>query len=344
MCSALNEPDISFVMPVLHEERHVIRAMESVVNQRGVGDWELIALLGQSADRTDELVAEFAANHPQVVMVRNPENAISAAMNLGVAQARFPTVVRVDAHAELPADYTATMAAALRDSGAANVGGRMRAAGVTPFEKAVARAYNSRVGLGGGVFHVGGPAGPAESAYLGVFERDAVIGVGGYDETLSRGEDWELNLRLRRSGREVWFVPEVEVIYRPRSTLRALARQFHASGRWRGELIRRAPGATPLRHLLPLVLVIALAASVLLAASAAIIGGAVGGLLGWLALVTPAAYVPSVVASAVLTRGLEPKSRGWLAVVLPTMHVSWGMGCLVSLIVPSRGKNAHSGR
>ncbi len=50
---------------------------------------------------------------------------------------------------------------------AANVGGVMRADGRTPFQRAVARAYNSPVGLGGGAYHGGAEEGEAESAYLG---------------------------------------------------------------------------------------------------------------------------------------------------------------------------------
>ena len=77
----------------------------------------------------------------------------------------------------------------------------MRAEGRTPFEKAVALAYGSRVGLGGTPHHVGGQEGPAETAYLGVFRRDRLFAVGLFDEGIKRGQDWELNRRLRDHGR-----------------------------------------------------------------------------------------------------------------------------------------------
>lgn len=41
----------------------------------------------------------------------------------------------------------------LERTGSANVGGVMHAEGRTPFQKAVARLYNSPVGLGGGAYH-----------------------------------------------------------------------------------------------------------------------------------------------------------------------------------------------
>ena len=39
-----------------------------------------------------------------------------------------------------------------------------------------------------------------------------------------RAQDWEMNLRIRRTGGRVWFQPKLRVSYRPRSTVRALGR------------------------------------------------------------------------------------------------------------------------
>jgi succinoglycan biosynthesis protein ExoA len=72
----------------------------------------------------------------------------------------------------LPPDYVRRAVTVLEETGAANVGGVMNAVGETDFERAVARAYTSRVGIGGAQFHVGGDEGPADSVYLGVFRRD----------------------------------------------------------------------------------------------------------------------------------------------------------------------------
>ena len=87
-------------------------------------------------------------------------------MNIAIRASRYPTIVRVDAHSELEPGYTRRALQTLTRVGAANVGGVMRADGRTPFQRAVARAYNSRIGLGGGAYHGGADEGDAESAYL----------------------------------------------------------------------------------------------------------------------------------------------------------------------------------
>ncbi len=140
----------------------------------------------------------------------------------------------------------------------------MLARGENAFQSAVARAYNSALGLGGGDYHdVNAPAGPNESAYLGVFRADALAAVGGYNESLRRGEDWELNHRLIESGRTVWLDPALRVTYRPRNSWPALARQFWATGVWRGELVRRLGGRNPIRFFAPPGLVVTAAAALL---------------------------------------------------------------------------------
>ena len=181
------------------------------------------------------------------------------ALNLAIAAARHDILVRVDGHGELGERYIARAVELLAETGAANVGGVMEARGRTPFEQAVAFVYTSRYGLGGAAFHQGDvPAGPADTVFLGVFDKAEVQAVGGFDETMFRAQDWELNYRLRQSGRLVWFSPELRVTYRPRSTLKALIKQMYDTGKWRREVVRRHPDTASVRYLAPPAAVVAI--------------------------------------------------------------------------------------
>ncbi|MDN4480447.1 glycosyltransferase family 2 protein [Demequina muriae] len=335
---------VSYVVPVLNEERYVRATVESILAQEGVTDPEIFLVRGASTDGTNAIIDELAARHPEITVIENPRNGISIAMNLGFEAATRDVVVRVDAHSVLPPSYTRIMVAALHESGAINAGGRMKAEGLTPFQRAVAWAYNSRAGLGGGIYHVGGEPGPAESAYLGVFRRNAVLKVGGFDESLSRGEDWELNQRLRADGGEVWFVPEIEVVYRPRSTVRTLSRQFLASGRWRGELMRRMPGRVSLRYLVPPVFVLGLAAALIAAVVSPALSGAARVVALVIAIAPVSAYALWVAAAALAPGDLDRSARLRLFAVIPLTQVSWGAGCLLGLVSPRRGLSGFHGR
>jgi succinoglycan biosynthesis protein ExoA len=318
-------PGVSYVMPILNEEDYVASAVASVLAQDYAGPTEVVLALGPSRDRTDAVVADLARTDARIRTVPNPRADIPVGLNAAIRAANYPIIVRVDAHAELPPGYTRRAIATLDRTGAANVGGIMVARGESGFQSAVARAYNSSLGLGGGDYHdADAPAGPNESAYLGVFRADALAAVGGYNESLRRGEDWELNHRLIESGRLVWLDPALQVIYRPRSSWAALARQFWATGIWRGELVRRLRQRNSPRFFAPPGLVLTAAAALL--PIRRVRRPATAGLLVYWA----------TVGSAAVREYETPRERLRYALVLVTMHLAWGSGFLVGVVRGAR--------
>ncbi|GAA0419558.1 glycosyltransferase family 2 protein [Leifsonia naganoensis] len=338
-------PGVSYVMPVLNEATHVRAAVDSLLDQDYAGPIEVTVALGPSIDGTTELVAELAAVDGRIRIVDNVVGSTPAGLNLAIRESQYPIVVRVDAHSVLPADYTRIAVETILETGADNVGGLMDAQGTTDFERAVARAYGSRVGLGGTKLHVGGDAGPAETVYLGVFRRDRLLEVGLFDEEIKRGQDWELNRRIRAAGGTVWFTPRLTVTYRPRPNLYRLGRQFFSTGIWRGELARRYPASNGLRYFAPPIMVLGVALGTLLG-----IAGIVQAVLGaapWLlwGFAAPAFYVLIDVVSALLwgrRDGFRPFL--WFLVVLPCIHFCWGIGFVLGYLSLTRNITAHTGR
>jgi succinoglycan biosynthesis protein ExoA len=195
----------------------------------------------------------------------------------------------------------------------------MAAEGVTAFEQAVARAMTSWLGVGYARFHLGGEAGPADTVYLGVFRRAMLERVGGYDETLRRAQDWELNYRIRRAGGTVWFTPRMQVTYRPRPDLLSLARQQFRTGQWRRAVMRQHRDTVNLRYLAP--------PAALLGVVGGVAFGAAGVPAAW---ILPGGYAAVVVAGSALTgRGQPWPVRVRLPLVYATMHLAWGWGFLV---------------
>ncbi|ANJ26601.1 glycosyltransferase family 2 protein [Agromyces aureus] len=336
---------VSYVMPVLNDASHVRQAVESILAQDYEGPVEVLIALGPSIDGTSELVADLAERDPRVRVLDNEVGSTPAGLNLGIRAAVHPVVVRVDSHSMLPTDYTRIAVDVLERTGADNVGGIMDAQGETPFQQAVALAYTTKVGLGGSSFHVGGQAGPVDTVYLGVFRREALLRVGLFDERIKRGQDWELNRRLRADGGVVWFTPELAVTYRPRATLERLARQMFSTGLWRGELARSFPGTSGIRYFVPPVMVVG------------VLVGFVLGLIGlvqvaigatpWLLLgfIVPVVYLLFVIlATLVYARGHGLRTALWFLVVLPCIHVSWGAGFVPGYLALTSNIAQHTGR
>ncbi|MDH6180443.1 succinoglycan biosynthesis protein ExoA [Microbacteriaceae bacterium SG_E_30_P1] len=333
-------PGVSYVMPVLNEVDHIEAAVLSLTSQDYTGPSEIVIALGPSVDGTDDVISRLSAADPRIRSIRNEAGSTPSGLNVAIRASSYPVVIRVDAHSVLPPDYARVAVETLLATGADNVGGIMKAVGRTAFEKAVAHAYGSPEGLGGTQHHVGGQAGPAETAYLGVFRRDRLLEVGLFDEDIKRGQDWELNRRLRATGGTVWFTPALEVEYRPRSSLRRLIRQFVATGIWRGELARRFGSANSLRYFVPPLAVIGILAGLVLG----IVGSATG--IWWFqcAYLAPAAYLVLVIVAAVRAARHGLGTAAWYLVVLPCIHFAWGTGFLLGFLGITKNIKQYTGR
>lgn len=310
-CTASTEQlrDVSFVMPVQNEENFLVAAVESVLSQQTPGKSQIVLVLGQSSDRTDNIAARLAKKHSEITIVLSPTGSTPDSLNLGIAACKFDCIIRVDGHCSLPSGYASLAIEILNASKAANVGGKMAAKGRSNFQRAVALAYNNWFGLGGGKFHIGGTAGPAESVYLGCYNKKIMDSIGWFSKKYKRGQDWELNYRIRQAGHQVWFDPRLSVDYFPRENVRDLSRQFYSTGLWRGRLTIASPGRSNLRYWTPSLMVISTA------------------------LLFPLlAYLVAILVIAVYQMRKQPRTGMWLFTILPVIHTTFGIGFLAGML------------
>ena len=310
--------EISVILPVLNEEKYLADAVNAILAQQYDGKIEVILAIGPSQDRTLEIAQQLHMNDPRVVIVDNPSGRTAAGLNLAIASSQYSVIVRVDGHSNIPNNYCNLVSEILESTGAVNVGGVMAAEGRSLFERSVALAMRSPLGVGASRFHTGGGAGEVDTVYLGAFRKEALLAVGGFDERFTRAQDWELNFRLRQAGGVVYFDPRLVVTYRPRSTIKALAKQFFEYGRWRRVVSRRHQGTINYRYLAPPFTVVATTLSLLL------------GLL-----ISPVLFIPALTYAVfiLIASGIIGKSMGeilCLPTILLTMHISWGLGFLTS--------------
>lgn len=321
-----SEPEgVSVILPVLNEERYLENTVKAILSQDYLGLMEVVLAIGPSRDRTAEVAKLLRSKDSRVVLIDNPSGRTAAGLNRAISASKYPVIVRVDGHAEIAPNYISYAVELLNRTGAVNVGGMMAAVGITSFEKAVARAMRSALGVGAARFHTGGQAGPSDTVYLGVFKREALVKAGGFDERFTRAQDWELNYRLRNQGGIVFFDPQLEVTYRPRPTLRALMKQYFEYGRWRRVVSRRHKGTVNLRYLAPPFALLGTAFSLIMTAA-----------LSSFWIIPAAVYFFFLVfASIIIGRGVGEIFR--LPIILFTMHMSWGAGFITSpkKLVPS---------
>ncbi len=320
---------VSVILPILNEEAYLREAVSSILSQDYQGPFEIVLAIGPSRDRTREIADQLHREDGRVIVVDNPSGRTAAGLNAALRASQGSVIVRVDGHSELPSNYISLAVELLDTTGAVNVGGLMAAEGVTPFEQAVAAAMRSPLGVGASRFHTGGGAGEVDTVYLGSFRRDALLAIGGFDEEFTRAQDWELNHRLRERGGKIYFDPRLYVTYRPRSSVRALAKQYFEYGRWRRVVSRLHPGTINYRYLAPPLAVLGFTSSAILGA-----------------IIHPILFIPAwiylfflVIAAGKIGKNIL--QCVYLLAVIPTMHFAWGTGFLTSprSLVPAKRAN-----
>ena len=309
-------PSVSVVMPVRNEATHISEAVDAILAQKYEGDLDIWIAVAPSDDATERLVAELARGHNNLYWVRNGAGITPVGLNAAISASSGRVIVRVDGHAKLCDGYISRAVRTMVRTGAANVGGRQFAVGVTGFEKAVAAVMMSAIGSGGAEYRVGETEKAVDTVFLGVFDRRAGDEVGWFDESLIRNQDYELNIRLRDAGGLVWFDPNLFVEYRPRSSLRAVGRQYFDYGLYKAKVLRLHRSSWKIRQVLPPVTLSMLALSLVV------------GVWFMPAFFVTLAYFVAV--SAGVRGSVVTRARALL--IAPVMHFSWSFGLLTGLL------------
>ena len=312
----MTDPSVTVAIPVLNEERHIESCLAAIEAQTYPHVIEVLVVDGGSADRTRELASRF----PAVRVLDNPARRQAPGLNLALNQARGEIFVRVDGHCRIAEDYVERCVNALKETGAAMTGGAISASPSGGFQRTVAAAMESPLGVGTARFHRP-HASPewVDTVYLGASPTATLRRVGGYASDYTANEDAELAWRLRREG-GVWFDPQIRSQYEPRATPTQLARQYFNYGRGRIRTACRHPRSLSMRQL-----------------------AAPGLLLG---LVSPWRKVVAIAYAGVLVgAGFGSRRRSWrVAVQVPLavmeMHAAWGLGFLTGLPEAIRRRSA----
>ncbi len=305
-------PSVSVVIPVCDGADGLRTLLPTILDQEYAGSLDILVADGSTNDKVSVLVRQY----PMVRFVSNPERIVSTGINRALAVSTAEVVVRCDAHTRLRPDYIRRAVETLRRTGAANVGGQQCAVSESFLGGAIAIAQQITLGVGNSRHRIGGGEGPTDTVYLGIFRREALEAVGGFDPTLVRNQDYVVNWNLRQRGETVWFDPEIKVAYQPRQSIRELAKQYFDYGRWKRVVIRRYPTSIRPRHVATPLLTLGLGVSVV---------GAWAGVP--LLLAFPFIYLLILVGEAVRVGVSRSTSAAvLLPLVLPIMHLAWGVG------------------
>lgn len=269
---------VSVVIPILNEEKYIRGLLDSLLCQDyDKSKLEIILVDGNSQDNTVGIINEYIQKYGVFKLYKNPQRTVQHALNIGMRAASGKYIVRMDAHATYADDYISKCVEYLKKTDAVNVGGPMIAQGKTPVQRAVAAAYHSPFALGGGKFHIEGYEGYADTVFLGAFKKETMEELDYYDPNLPRSEDDDLNFRIQEKGYKVYITPEIKSVYYPRSSYKALFKQYFEYGEWKVAVIKKHHRPARLSHLVPCAFVLFLVLGLI---ACALVQGLAGGIAG----------------------------------------------------------------
>jgi succinoglycan biosynthesis protein ExoA len=313
-------PGVTVLIPMRNEEDYIGPCLESLLQCDYPADLlEILVLDGMSDDRSREVVEEVSKRFPFVRLLENPGRIVSTGLNVGIAEAAHPVIVRADAHAEYDRNYIRKSVELLMTEDAAVVGGLQSARGYNYFTGALAAALASRFAAGGARYRLSDRTEYVDTVFLGAWWRESLVAIGGFHEEWVVNQDYELNARFRRHGQKVLLSPEIKSSYFPRNGMKPLMRQQYRYGFWRARTMLAHPWSVRLRQLAAPALIVGLGASLVALPFSPIP-----------LLATAGAYTgANLLASALTAARSSPKFFPILPIIFAAIHLSWGTGfCL----------------
>jgi len=341
-----NTMKISVVIPCRNEKRHICEFLDSLMNQSLDRDWEIEILVadGLSDDGTRKVLTDYMLKAPSVRMIDNPGRIVSTGLNAAIAASTGEIIIRMDAHTVYAKDYIFQCVKLLQASRADNVGGPWVAVGKGHMGRAIAAAFQSPFCAGGGKSHDPSYEGEVDTVYLGCWRRSAFERFGLFDPGLVRNQDDEFNFRIRRGGGRILQSPKIQSSYTPRSSIRALFRQYLQYGFWKVFVMRKHRGVASWRHLVPALFVSSVLAELLLLSLSAVFDWTgLAMLSGSVLFAELLVYSLACVFSALRFAGsIEVPALVSIPVVIAVHHISYGLGFLMGLLQPLRSSADRS--
>jgi glycosyltransferase involved in cell wall biosynthesis len=333
------DPFVTVIMPIRNESEFIQHSLGAVLAQEYPADrLEILVVDGMSNDGTRGLVREMLTEYLSARLIDNPRFIAAAALNIGIAEAKGEAVVRVDGHTIIAPDYVRRCVDVLVGTEADCVGGLMNAEGNTAFGEAIALATSTTFGVGDSHFHYAAQPQEAETVYLGAWPLKLFASTGFFRENVGCNEDDEFNYRLRANGGHIWLDPSIRSTYYPRSTLRALWRQYFRYGYYKIRVFQEVPGSAQLRHWVPPLFALAVTGGLPVALLLPFLRPLyLGGLLLY-------ALVNLFVSARIAARA------GWrhlfrLPLAFASLHLAYGLGFWVGIVRfgPPWRKERHNG-
>lgn len=321
---------ISLCVIAYNEEKSLKGLFENIKAQTyPKANTQIVLVNNCSTDNTKAMMEEFAnenSDYHSVVVTDCHKHTQAAGWNTAITNADGDVIIRLDAHSTIPSSFLSENAKCIESGEYVCGGGRpTKAMEETPWQMTLLAAEDSLFGSSFASYrHESDRKRYVESVFHGAYRREVFEKVGGFNEELGRTEDNEMHYRIRCAGYKICCDPKIKSYQFIRNGLMKMLKQKYGNGLWVALTLGVCPGCISLFHFAPLVLVMALIISIIMAFFGMTLP----------LLLLAGAYLLldfGITASAFLSRKKYPHFL-FLPVIFLMLHLAYGVGSLVGLI------------
>jgi glycosyltransferase involved in cell wall biosynthesis len=88
--------DISIIVPVYNVEKYLKCCLDSLINQKFEGQYEIICVNDGSTDNSLEILKEYKRNNPKITVINQENRGLGGARNTGIKNAKGKYIIFVD--------------------------------------------------------------------------------------------------------------------------------------------------------------------------------------------------------------------------------------------------------
>ncbi len=249
-------PKVSFLIPLLNEEKTLAQCLDSLLALQYPSEKiEILLAIGNCTDNTRVIADDYAKKHSNIRIFENPTGNTSIGRNICIKHATGEMLMNYSGHVITEKNLLSELAFRLKNQppDVAAVGCSNLSPGKQNFIGMVSGAAFLSF-MGGRNFFSQNAVFPQERftdhLSFSFYRKEAVEKVGGFDPVFWCGQDYELDIRLRKVGYKILYTPKTKVYHFKRDSVRSLWRQMYRYGIARAKMVKKHPDTLKFFHLL----------------------------------------------------------------------------------------------
>ncbi|RCV62777.1 Glycosyltransferase, GT2 family [Methanophagales archaeon] len=240
-------PKVSFLMPVLNEEKTVRQCLDSLFELDYPREKiEILVAEGNSTDDTMNIVEAYARKYKNIKLLNNSTGNTAIGRNICIEHATGEMLMNYSGHVIAEKNLLNVLALKLL-----KLPKEIAGVGCSNISPKAQNFVGQVTGVAFSGFMGGKNSFPQNEVFqeerfvehvsFTCYRRGIVEEVSNFDPEFWCGQDAELDIRIKKAGYKLLYTPETRVYHFKRSTFRSLFRQMYSYGLARAKMVKKHP-------------------------------------------------------------------------------------------------------